>query len=89
MTAKRTDANQAEIVEGLRAMGATVQTLHEVGKGCPDILIGFRGHNYLIEIKVEGAGLNEREHRWHQQWRGQVTIARTLEQAVEIITRDE
>lgn len=44
--AKRTDGNQAEIVRALRSAGATVQTLHTVGKGCPDLVVGFRGNNY-------------------------------------------
>ena len=46
---KSVDANQPEIVAALRAAGATVQHLHEVGQGCPDILAGFRGRNYLID----------------------------------------
>lgn len=46
---KSVDANQPEIVAALHAVGATVQHLHEVGHGCPDILVGFRGKNYLID----------------------------------------
>lgn len=50
---KRVDANQRSIVADLRAIGATVEDLHEVGDGCPDIAVGFRGQNYLFEIKTE------------------------------------
>ena len=49
---KRVDMNQPEIVADLRGIGATVQHLHMVGKGCPDILVGFRGNNWLFEIKT-------------------------------------
>jgi len=41
MKAARTDANQSEIVAGLRAIGATVQPLHAVGKGCPDLMVAI------------------------------------------------
>lgn len=44
--AKRTDANQAEIVEKLRSIpGVTVQTDHD------DILVGFRKKTYWFEVK--------------------------------------
>ena len=47
----RVDANQPVIVAALRAIGATVQHLHAVGQGCPDILVGYDGVNFLMEIK--------------------------------------
>jgi len=79
---KRTDTNQAEIVKALRRVGAIVQDLHEVGKGCPDILVGYHGKNYLLEIKYQGGKLNEREKEWHADWRGQVCTVWTPEQAI-------
>jgi DNA-binding NarL/FixJ family response regulator len=38
--AAKVDANQTEITAALRQMGATVQHIHTVGKGCPDLLVG-------------------------------------------------
>lgn len=38
-----TDRNQPAIVAALRGIGATVQPLHAVGQGCPDLLVGYRG----------------------------------------------
>lgn len=61
--AARTDDNQAGTVAVLRQAGASVQTLHRVGGGCPDLLVGWRSHrcphcgkdagrfNYLYELK--------------------------------------
>ena len=51
--AKRVDINQKAIVEHLRAMGMSVFHLHEVGKGCPDLLVGINGQTYLIEVFLE------------------------------------
>jgi hypothetical protein len=52
MAGKRTDATQKEIVEALRRCGAHVVPLHEVGRGVPDLLCGFRGRWYLVECKT-------------------------------------
>lgn len=84
------DANQPEIVAALRAVGASVEHLHSVGAGCPDILVGHKGTNWLIEIK-DGSKvpskqkLNTRQVDWHKLWNGQVSIARTAEEALQII----
>ena len=84
---KRVDSNQPEIVADLRKVGATVLLLHEVGHGCPDILVGFRGVNYLIEIKSSVfAVLNPVQLEWHNSlWRGQVAVVCTSEEALHII----
>ncbi len=88
---KKVDSNQVAIVSTLRAIGATVQHLHTVGKGCPDILAGYRGFNYLIEIKDGDKVPSKRkltadEALWHDLWRGQVDIAETEDAAIKIIT---
>jgi len=46
--------------------------LHFVGFGCPDILVGFRGRNYLFEIKIPGAKRTPSQVKWHNEWRGEV-----------------
>ena len=86
----RADANQSEIVEFARACGATIQHLHMVGDGCPDLLIGYLGLNDLWEIKVPGANLSKRKRgksrsqvEWHQDWRGSACVIRTVEDATE------
>ena len=48
---KRVDANQAAIVADLRKLGMTVVDLHEVGKGVPDLLVGWKGVCLLVEVK--------------------------------------
>jgi len=85
VTPKRTDANQAEIVAALRQAGASVQTLHEVGHGCPDVVVGHHGKNWLFEIKTEAGKLNARESLWHHGWNGQASVIRSVEDALAII----
>lgn len=88
--AAKADANQPEIVRALRGVGATVQHLHAVGRGCPDILVGFRGDNYLLEIK-DGAkppsaqALTDEEKSWHFEWNGQVCVVNDVDSALAAI----
>lgn len=84
------DDNQSEIVAALRKMGATVQPLHTVGKGCPDLLVGYRDRNLLIEVK-DGSKipskrkLTPHEKEWHDSWRGQVCVIESVDQLVTLL----
>jgi len=49
----RVDLLQPQIVSGLRAVGAAFQYAHMFGDGCPDIMAGYGGRSYRLEIKVE------------------------------------
>lgn len=51
MKRARIDNNQKEIVSALRRAGAGVLSIADKGNGAPDIVVGFRGENYFIEIK--------------------------------------
>lgn len=81
----KVDSNQAEIVDALRECGACVQHLHIVGAGCPDLLVGYRGVNYLLEIKSGDGRLTPREAGWHLTWRGQVAVVRNPIEALRVI----
>ena len=86
----RVDDNHKEIVDGLRAVKASVQSLAPIGKGCPDILVGYRGVNYVMEIK-DGSKppskrqLTEDEIGWHRAWCGTVLTVNSLEEAIKAI----
>lgn len=89
--AARTDRNQTEIIAALRKAGATVQPLHAVGQGCPDILVGFRGRNWLFEIKdgfkpPSKRKLTTDQVEWHAGWKGRVCVVETIDQAMREIT---
>ena len=73
--AAKIDANQTQVVEALRAAGATVQSLAAVGQGVPDLLVGFQGQTVLLEVKNGRAPpserrLTEQQLEWHGAWRG-------------------
>lgn len=84
MTFKRVDDNQSRIVKALRAEGMTVQHLHKVGKGCPDLLVGWKNKNVLIEVKdgEKSWKLTPDQVIWHHNWQGQVAVAVSPEDAI-------
>ena len=81
----RADPNQKEIVRALRDVGASVIHLHMVGRGCPDILVGFRGRNTLMEIKTKKGKLNKKQREFFDEWRGEGWVVRTVDSALEAI----
>lgn len=88
--AKRVDGNQRLIVAALRDIGASVQHLHTQGHGCPDVLVGFRGTNFLLEIKDSAKPASARhltvyESQWHQAWQGQVAVVNDVDEALAAI----
>jgi hypothetical protein len=86
-TASRVDANQALIVRHLRAVGASVLHVHQL-KNCFDILVGYRGRTFLMEIKTsEKEQLTPGEAEFKATWRGsEYYIVYTPDQAIRIIT---
>ncbi len=71
----RTDANQADIVKALRKAGCSVLILSDVGGGCPDLLVGRGGNNFLLECKDPSKSPSERcltadQRVFFQDWRG-------------------
>jgi hypothetical protein len=84
----RTDANQAEIVADLRAVpGIDVINLAMVGDDCPDILVGFRGANYLIELKMPGKhdNLSDGQKKFFLTWPGYVRLATSADEILRLI----
>jgi hypothetical protein len=89
--ASKVDDNQAAVVAALRKIGCSVQSLAAVGSGCVDLLVGFAGDEWLIEVKdgskpPSARKLTPDEATWHSQWQGRVYIVESAEQAIAIVT---
>lgn len=100
--AAKIDENQPGIVDGLKHIGCSVEHLAKLGKGAPDLLVGYNGFNFLFEIanpetrhgRSKRPGSKDRYHRatndaqkeWYLSWRGRVDVVETLEQALHIVT---
>ena len=78
--AKRTygakkDANHQEVVDAMRALGASVIDTSHMGGGFPDLIVGYRGVTLLMEIKnlktaYGRRGLNRTQVKWKEAWIG-------------------
>ena len=95
--AQRVDGNQKQLTALFRQMGVSVQLLHTVGCGCPDILLGltdYRGKrvNILVELKdgaqpLSAQKLTMPEVEFFGRWKGQVCIVRSVDEAKELINK--
>lgn len=84
----RVDDNQGEIVATLRQLGATVYLTHTVGGGFPDLVVGWRGKNYLVEVKdgdkaPSARELTPAEQDFHATWKGSVLIFESKNDAIQ------
>ena len=88
--AARVDENQGLIVKALRACGATVRVISQ-GDGIPDLLVGYRGHTILMEVKdgnkpPSARQLTPAEQIFFDQWTGgKLFIVNSVEEALEVL----
>ena len=88
MRRAKVDANQQDIMQALKRCGCSVQSLHTVGKGVPDLLVGIDGkQNLLVEVKATPTDkLNAMQTTWHKAWLGPpVYVVRTRSDVVDIL----
>ena len=92
MRAARVDQNQKDVIAEIRSAlkGCTVTDLSAVGKGMPDIIIGWKNRNWLIEIKnpkqkPSDRKLSDAQVRWHGKWAGQAHVAHSASEAIAVI----
>lgn len=76
----RLDANHRDIRAGLEALGATCES-----KGPLDLIVGFRGANYLLEIKTNTGKLRPTQQKFFREWKGQKALVRTMDDALKAI----
>lgn len=81
--AAKRDKNEAEIVVALRAIGATVAPVS--GAGVADLVVGYRGVNFLLEVKGKRGKLTDDQVKFSQTWQGQYAVARTVDEALRAI----
>ena len=92
--AAKIDINQPEIVAAFRKVGFSVCVTSSQGKGFPDIVIGYESatkgrQTALIEIKngllpPSKRRLTEDEQRFHDNWKGEIFIIESVDQALEL-----
>lgn len=89
MLKARADRNQKQILGFLQQIGASYQLLHTVGGGCPDLMVGIKGRNYLFEIKDGKNKLNARQRIWFAAWQGSAHVVYDVYDVMEILFKGE
>jgi hypothetical protein len=93
--AARVDSNQKAIVEALRACGASVLSLAQIGKGCPDLLVALpNGRTCLVEVKdgdkpPSQQQLTPHQVKFHAAWKGAIVIVNSVDHVFKIFSPKE
>lgn len=82
---RKTDTPQKQIMNALRDMGAFVCSLHEVGRGVPDLLVSYLGQWHLVEVKSKNGQLNEAQEKFHEACGAPISIMRSVDDAVMVV----
>jgi hypothetical protein len=88
---RKTDKNHKEILDQCRQIPQlSAFSTHTMGKGFPDIVIGYKGLNYLFEIKdgekpQSARRLTQAESEFFCHWKGQVNVIHTIQDILEVL----
>lgn len=88
---RRTDDNHAAVVQALRDIGCSVQSIASVGRGCPDLLWAWSPDvQGVMEVKDGTKRPSERrltdsELKWRQQWKGRYDLVESVEEACNVV----
>lgn len=92
--AKRTDDNHRWVVDEFRkAMpDASLFDASGTGDGFPDLVVGWRGANYLFEVKdpekcPSARSLTDAQKDFHTPWQGQVNVVHSAAEMCAVIAR--
>lgn len=83
---RRVDANQQEVVRVLRtAPGVSVAVTSMLGKGYPDLNVGWKERSFHYELKDPSQPASKRkltpdEQEWHAKWTGHVEVVTTADE---------
>ena len=84
----KVDTNQQMIVEALRSVGATVYITSSVGAGFPDLVVGWKGYNFLVEVKSRYGKHTKDQIHFMKIWRGHMVTCRDLEDIAALLDID-
>lgn len=88
--AARKDTNQSEIENALKKIGATYMDTSSVGRGFPDLVVGFRGRNYLIEVKdgekcPSQRRLTKAQLKFHSYWQSDIFVIKDISELLSVL----
>jgi hypothetical protein len=83
---QKLDENHRAIVATLQYNGALVGDLSNAGGGIPDLVVGFRGVLFLVEVKTPKGALSPKQKEFFAQWSEYPTLViRTVDEAMDVM----
>lgn len=82
--ASKVDTSHDSIRAAFRKLGWSWLNLHTLGKGAPDGLVSKGSIGFLVECKTGKGKLNPDQEKFHAEWRGDIHVVRTPEEAVKV-----
>ena len=88
---KRKDTNQAAIEAVLKQLGIAYFDTSALGRGFPDLAVGYKGKNFLFEVKTAPdlprarKLLTPAEQEFEAEWGGQYHVVTNFEEVWEVI----
>lgn len=88
------DGNAKAITDALRRTGVSILDLTRIGGGCPDLLAGLCGENFLFEIKnpasrygrgKQKTSTTELQKKFRSTWNGQLRVVSSASEALDAI----
>lgn len=73
-----------------RIPSLSIFSTHMVGKGFPDVVIGYKGLNYLVEIKDGKKSKSQKkltidEIKFHESWNGQIIVVENIDDVLRML----
>lgn len=68
------DANHGEVQTELEQLGASVVDLSRVGDDLPDLLVGFCGRDFKVEVKAPKGKQSDGQKDFARDWRGSKVV---------------
>lgn len=91
--AAKIDSNQNEVIKSLRQIpGVTIAITSQLGGGFADFLLGYKGVNFMIELKDGAKSPSQRkltpdEEKFHAAWSGQISVCNSFEDVFALINK--
>jgi hypothetical protein len=82
----KTDSNHSDIVAAFRKLGCSVLSLAPLGRGAPDLAVGYGGLTCLVEVKSgPKAKLTPDQREFWDTWKGGVRLVNSLDAVMETV----
>ncbi len=83
---QKLDDNHKAIVAALTYSGALVADLSNAGGGVPDLLCGYRGMIFCVEVKSPKGSLSAKQKEFFAQWSEYpALVIRTVDEAMDMM----